>query len=158
MAGDTGAIGRISVGSKKKSRGLTFDLKGSASGLSMLQTSYLAAASRGVCEVLRPLISVFFSQNRAVRSVEIRQRVSSPPPRHPLTDSCSPPFTGQQFSGQIIPSATVMVVGIGKTEAKVEGLFSEVCRLDYKGNVFDAMGGEVLKGALSLEKRGTVLK
>lgn len=40
-----------------------------------------------------------------------------------------------------------MVVGIGKTEAKVEGLFSEVCRLDYKGNVFDAMGGEVLKGA-----------
>ncbi|CAN0170440.1 unnamed protein product [Ectocarpus sp. 12 AP-2014] len=82
FAGDTGAIGRISVGGKKKDRGLTFDLK------------------------------------------------------------------GQQFSGQIIPSATVMVVGIGKTEAKVEGLFSEVCRLDYKGNVFDAMGGEVLKGEM----------
>ncbi|CAB1115286.1 unnamed protein product [Ectocarpus sp. CCAP 1310/34] len=82
FAGDTGAIGRISVGGKKKGRGLTFDLK------------------------------------------------------------------GQQFSGQIIPSATVMVVGIGKTEAKVEGLFSEVCRLDYKGNVFDAMGGEVLKGEM----------
>ncbi|CAN0530666.1 unnamed protein product, partial [Ectocarpus sp. 8 AP-2014] len=83
FAGDTGAIGRISVGGKKKKgRGLTFDLK------------------------------------------------------------------GQQFSGQIIPSATVMVVGIGKTEAKVEGLFSEVCRLDYEGNVFDAMGGEVLKGEM----------
>lgn len=40
-----------------------------------------------------------------------------------------------------------MVVGVGRTEAKVEGLFSEVCRLDYKGNVFDSMGGEVLKGA-----------
>lgn len=40
-----------------------------------------------------------------------------------------------------------MVVGVGRTEAKVEGLFSEVCRLDYKGNVFASMGGEVLKGA-----------
>ncbi|CAM9514119.1 unnamed protein product, partial [Scytosiphon promiscuus] len=55
---------------------------------------------------------------------------------------------GQQFSGQIIPSATIMVVGVGRTEAKVEGLFSEVCRLDYKGNVFDSMGGEVLKGEM----------
>ena len=55
--------------------------------------------------------------------------------------------TGQQFTGQIVPSATVLVVGVGRTEAKVEGLFSEVCRLDYKGNVLDSMGGEVLKGA-----------
>lgn len=39
-----------------------------------------------------------------------------------------------------------MVVGVGRTEAKVEGLFSEVCRLDYMGNVLDSMGGEVLKG------------
>ena len=53
---------------------------------------------------------------------------------------------GQQFSGQIVPSATVLVVGVGRAEAKVEGLFSEVCRLNYKGNVFDSMGGEVLKG------------
>eukprot|EP00752_Nemacystus_decipiens_P004506 g4114.t1 len=82
FAGDTGAIGRIAVESKKKGRGLTFDLK------------------------------------------------------------------GQQFRGQIVPSATVLVVGVGRTEAKVEGLFSEVCRLDYKGNVLDAMGGEVLKGEM----------
>lgn len=41
----------------------------------------------------------------------------------------------------------MLVVGVGRTEAKVEGLFSEVCRLDYKGNVLDSMGGEVLKGA-----------
>lgn len=40
----------------------------------------------------------------------------------------------------------MLVVGVGRTEAKVEGLFSEVCRLDYKGNVLDSMGGEVLKG------------
>lgn len=43
----------------------------------------------------------------------------------------------------------MLVVGVGRTEAKVEGLFSEVCRLDYKGNALDAMGGEVLKGAPS---------
>lgn len=55
---------------------------------------------------------------------------------------------GQQFNGQIIPSATVLVVGVGRTEAKVEGIFSEVCRLDYMGNVLDSMGGEVLKGDL----------
>lgn len=53
---------------------------------------------------------------------------------------------GQQFDGQIIPSATVLIVGVGRTEAKVEGLFSEVCRLGYKGNVLDSMGGQVLKG------------
>lgn len=58
-----------------------------------------------------------------------------------------PPISGQQFGGQIIPSATVLVVGVGRTEAKVEGLFSEVCRLEYKGSVFASMGGEVLKGA-----------
>lgn len=67
--------------------------------------------------------------------------LSSPPP-------CPP---GQQFGGQIIPSATVLVVGVGRAEAKVEGLFSEVCRLNYKGNVFDSMGGEVLKGAHARE-------
>lgn len=60
--------------------------------------------------------------------------------------------TGQQFRGQIIPSATVLVVGVGRTEAKVEGLFSEVCRLDYKGNVLDSMGGEVLKGGCALSR------
>lgn len=54
--------------------------------------------------------------------------------------------TGQQFSGQIIPSATVLVVGVGRTEAKIEGIFSEVCRLDYRRNVLESMGGEVLKG------------
>lgn len=59
---------------------------------------------------------------------------------------CSPYPAGRQFSGQIIPSATVLVVGVGRSEAKVEGVFSEVCRLDYMGNVFDSMGGEVLKG------------
>ena len=44
----------------------------------------------------------------------------------------------------------MLVVGVGRTEAKVEGLFSEVCRLDYKGNVLDAMGGKVLKGMHAL--------
>lgn len=44
-----------------------------------------------------------------------------------------------------------MVVGVGRTEAKVEGLFSEVCRLDYMGNVLDSMGGEVLKGTYLLD-------
>lgn len=44
----------------------------------------------------------------------------------------------------------MLVVGVGRTEAKVEGLFSEVCRLDYKGNVLDSMGGEVLKGGCAL--------
>ncbi|CAM9100380.1 unnamed protein product [Pylaiella littoralis] len=87
FAGDTGAVGRIAVGSKKKGRGLVFDLK------------------------------------------------------------------GRQFSGQIIPSATVLVVGVGRSEAKVEGVFSEVCRLDYMGNVFDSMGGEVLKGEMDASYR-----
>ncbi|CAM9535976.1 unnamed protein product, partial [Ascophyllum nodosum] len=82
LSGDTGAVGRIAVGGKKRGGELTFDLK------------------------------------------------------------------GQQFSGQIIPSATVLVVGVGRTEAKIEGVFSEVCRLDYKRNVLDAMGGEVLKGEM----------
>lgn len=59
--------------------------------------------------------------------------------------------TGQQFTGQIIPSATVLVVGVGRTEAKVEGLFSEICQLDYRGNVFDSMGGEILKGTWVLQ-------
>lgn len=59
-------------------------------------------------------------------------------------------LAGQQFDGWIIPSATVMIVGVGRTEAKVEGVFSEVCRLEYRGNVLDSMGGEVLKG-----ERGT---
>lgn len=65
------------------------------------------------------------------------------------TAPCAAVFhpSGQQFGGQIIPSATVLVVGVGRTEAKVEGLFSEVCRLEYKGSVFASMGGEVLKGA-----------
>ena len=47
----------------------------------------------------------------------------------------------------------MLVVGVSRTEAKVEGLFSEVCRLNYKGNVFDSMGGEVLKG--EKKKAGT---
>lgn len=63
---------------------------------------------------------------------------------------------GQQFSGQIVPSATVLVVGVGRTEAKVEGLFSEVCRLDFKGNVLDSMGGEVLKGGQATKSDGAV--
>ncbi|CAM9998502.1 unnamed protein product, partial [Discosporangium mesarthrocarpum] len=53
---------------------------------------------------------------------------------------------GQQFDGQIMRSATMLVVGVGPTEAKVEGLFSEFCDLYYKGDVFEAMGGDVLKG------------
>ncbi|CAN0006171.1 unnamed protein product [Choristocarpus tenellus] len=37
-------------------------------------------------------------------------------------------------------SSTMLVIGVGPTEAKVEGVFSQFCQLQYKGNVFDTMG------------------
>ena len=144
--------------SKKKGRGLTFDLKGKrvlrlvavdvGSSLHPFRANMARPfdgierrqAARLFVRHVGPLLSRACGSTIATLSLTAPDRT----PRRVHGFSLS---TGQQFRGQIVPSATVLVVGVGRTEAKVEGLFSEVCRLDYKGNVLDSMGGEVLKGA-----------
>ncbi|CAM9534246.1 unnamed protein product [Chrysoparadoxa australica] len=55
---------------------------------------------------------------------------------------------GNQYDAELSTCPTMLVVGVGQTEAKVEHIFSEVCDLRLTGNVFASMSGHVLKGKL----------
>lgn len=207
-AGDTGAVGRIAVGGKKKGRGLTFDLKGKGRGQNVSGRNQLPPFGFVISLIYNVqerfgrvpffgevLFFFFFHASREYlslrsackkrkgagtsdscdkpsgdysmisASLKMRQRGKKAPTTQGKTRPSR--FTislaacarstrvapGQQFSGQILPSATVLVVGVGRTEAKVEGIFSEVCRLDHTRDVLEFMGGEVLKGGQELARR-----
>lgn len=55
---------------------------------------------------------------------------------------------GQQYTGEIVPCGTFLVVGIGPTEAKVESIMSDFCQISRKRNVFDKMKGVVTEGIM----------
>lgn len=55
---------------------------------------------------------------------------------------------GQQYTGEIVPCGTFLVVGIGPTEAKVESIMSDFCQISKKRNVLNQMKGVVTEGIM----------
>ena len=57
-------------------------------------------------------------------------------------------FIGQQYTGEIVPCSTMMIVSVGNTEAKVESVMHEFCQISKKRNVLHAIKGVVVEGIM----------
>ena len=53
---------------------------------------------------------------------------------------------GHRYAGTIVPCATHLVVGIGKSEAKVESIVNDFVQLEHLESVIGAMGGALQGG------------
>ena len=58
---------------------------------------------------------------------------------------------GQQYNASIRPCATLLVVGLSATEAKVEAICDEFCELTEKRSMMQHMSGKLIKGTISRE-------
>mmetsp|Transcript_37794 Transcript_37794/g.48193 ORF Transcript_37794/g.48193 Transcript_37794/m.48193 type:complete len:161 (+) Transcript_37794:164-646(+) len=57
---------------------------------------------------------------------------------------------GKQFNAQIFPSAgSMMILGAGPNDIKVDTVMNECCKLHYIGSMFDAMDADILKGEMA---------
>lgn len=55
---------------------------------------------------------------------------------------------GMQYSGSIMPCCTALVVGLGSSEAKVEGMTSDVLVLESVRDMIDSLGGALRAGGV----------
>lgn len=55
---------------------------------------------------------------------------------------------GMQYAGSIMPSCTALVVGLGPSEAKIEGITSDVLVLEHVQDLLDSLGGALRAGGV----------
>lgn len=54
---------------------------------------------------------------------------------------------GHQYTGDIVPCASFMIVSMTPTEAKVDAVLNDFCQISRKKNVFDSLKGVVTQGS-----------